>query len=668
MEQDSGSDAVPAFHGRRCVPFIILLSGLGLAIVITVLLLVWHFSRRHNSSSIAAGCVTEDCRRYAEDLLGGIDSRFDPCEDIQKYVCGRLPPVPKSDVISTLIFRRAITEDVPRANQTAYQKAARLLQTCVDVVQKGQTSVEPLKRLMAKIGLFWPDPTTTDFIQLLLVVSLNWDVHVWADITADPTKKDARENTMLAFSESPTAKSWLEKKSQIMKYLQYDQFVSTHLLAFGVSEQDLPRYLDLVKRGDAFVESNLTGAANGEVGEELIEFWRLSTGRRIVSALNAHVAWLGGRYALYGGIWVTNKSLFQKIFEEITGNPDEEHLLKFHLGWTVARSLGSAVSRDLAMLQYFEFERAVFQHEMTCFVSARRMLGLGLITPYAHELRHRGVQREVLRITDSIQESFIDAGESSSALDTAALSRLKNFLQGIHVDVFVPDQITSENVTNDIFTVVPDVVEDLFIENWAVTKEALKNASLPPALTDFSYEHPLYYPDRQTFFVPLGAIESPMYSISLTPAFNYGGLGQFVSSVFGVALYWEDLRWLTSLPLDIYNRRLDCFQRSADMYEDKTEETITRKQIMSAAWSLLPLYNAFKNASAGTSSNLQEAPNWSDDQLFFLAYCHSFCKTEAFRSVSWFCSVLLRNFPRFSEAFDCKRRTYMNPAERCLTW
>lgn len=95
-------------------------------------------------------------------------------------------------------------------------------------------------------------------------------------------------------------------------------------------------------------------------------------------------------------------------------------------------------------------------------------------------------------------------------------------------------------------------------------------------------------------------------------------------------------------------------------------------------------YDAFQKLleSSGTKSIFPKLPGLklTQQQLFFVSFAHMWCDNspefkESYSVASDEHSLprfrvkgVLQNFPEFSEAFSCKKKSFMNPDEKCSLW
>ncbi|KAH7967812.1 hypothetical protein HPB52_002593 [Rhipicephalus sanguineus] len=154
---------------------------------------------RETSSTQAALCGKEACRRMGSLLKDSLDVRRDPCEDFHEYVCGSWPTKhPGRSVAQVLasafrnnVTRRAKDVRIPYAlettKQTAVQKAARHLVACDDIVAE-EDDQSAYGEVLAEGVLAWPDGgvdgnTSSDVLDSMIYMSQVVKIPVLLEVT-----------------------------------------------------------------------------------------------------------------------------------------------------------------------------------------------------------------------------------------------------------------------------------------------------------------------------------------------------------------------------------------------------------------------------------------------------------------------------------------------------
>ncbi|CAI8043856.1 Endothelin-converting enzyme 1 [Geodia barretti] len=140
--------------------------------------------------------------------------------------------------------------------------------------------------------------------------------------------------------------------------------------------------------------------------------------------------------------------------------------------------------------------------------------------------------------------------------------------------------------------------------------------------------------------------------------------------------------WWSQTAVDTFNDRAKCF---VDQYSQyglfgiSVDGNSTLGENIADNGGIRASYNAYKKI-ARESMNLPGLTDFTDDQLFFIAFGQLWCSysTEtSFRaaiavdehSPGEFRNIgTLSNYEEFSEAFNCPAESSMNPPEKCVLW
>lgn len=291
--------------------------------------------------------------------------------------------------------------DVPPTGQSASQKAAKLLQTCLDVIQKG--SVDPLVRFMRQRRLLWPEPSDISILDLLIEMSLHWGVPVWGAFRMDTFNRDLRGRPLLEFGETKDLDLWLQRKELMIKVLQYNQYLTSYLLMFGVAEDKINSTIMAINQADFEVEEALLQHL-GHLNDQFLQLGTLADGDALVASLNHLAYWVDNKYTLHDAIRVRNEFLLNAVLRLLL--PSRNRHISLSFGWNIARQLGQYSSRDLAMVQYYTFDTAEDSLRRDCFDFVRAFMAVGMGQPYVVRSATPQVVRQVTDMTELLQDTL----------------------------------------------------------------------------------------------------------------------------------------------------------------------------------------------------------------------------------------------------------------------
>ncbi|KAH6934409.1 hypothetical protein HPB50_024169 [Hyalomma asiaticum] len=195
-----------------------------------------------------------------------------------------------------------------------------------------------------------------------------------------------------------------------------------------------------------------------------------------------------------------------------------------------------------------------------------------------------------------------------------------------------------------------------------------------------------YFYYTNSIRVSLASIEPPLYSTDGTLAMNYAGLGSYVARELSRAL--DDVgtlvdfqgltrTWWGPTKSKEYRDKLAC-EFDTPSPDDRGVGNTSAGEDVDHRLGLFPhvpaletAYRAYKRAVAADVINrvdvlqLPYLEDYTDDQVFFLTYCHALGAPAGDRYARKLCNVPLRNFRPFAEAFRCIDGSPMSPKKKC---
>ncbi|KAL1441931.1 hypothetical protein MTO96_031087 [Rhipicephalus appendiculatus] len=102
-------------------------------------------------------CSTQACTFVAQWIRNKISPLLRPCDDFYQYVCHAFKDTSQLNRIDKNVafaaVRYAVSTVVPKTKQTIYQKAAGMVQACMNFIRKGLSEVYYLRQWMISLGL-----------------------------------------------------------------------------------------------------------------------------------------------------------------------------------------------------------------------------------------------------------------------------------------------------------------------------------------------------------------------------------------------------------------------------------------------------------------------------------------------------------------------------------
>ncbi|KAL1441006.1 hypothetical protein MTO96_008928 [Rhipicephalus appendiculatus] len=180
-----------------------------------------------------------------------------------------------------------------------------------------------------------------------------------------------------------------------------------------------------------------------------------------------------------------------------------------------------------------------------------------------------------------------------------------------------------------------------------------------------------------------GLLRLPFYSVDVPIAIKYGGLGSVTGRLLSLLFTGKNVKkdvlgstshWWTGGVYQEYEKRAMCFAQQANPDAVLGEEADFLPDYLGARVALDALLYAMADRKTRL---LIPGIALSDEQLFFITYCHVMCASVDFEGKLMLperalkrCNGAVMNMPEFGRAFKCKhgevdKDAILNPAYKC---
>ncbi|XP_054930084.1 membrane metallo-endopeptidase-like 1 [Dermacentor andersoni] len=176
-------------------------------------------------------------------------------------------------------------------------------------------------------------------------------------------------------------------------------------------------------------------------------------------------------------------------------------------------------------------------------------------------------------------------------------------------------------------------------------------------------------------------------------AFNYGSIGTIIAhemmhgyDVVG-SQYDENAKerhWLSPESANHYVNRTLCLRHLhkhvLQPRQEVLNDTVDSENLADLGGTTMA-YSAFRMLPPSKRDTMLPGVAMTANQIFFVGHCTPWCEIELNNtSPPWLsghdryppgrsrCIVPLMNMPEFSDAFNCKLGSYMNPPNKCKFW
>ncbi|XP_070389916.1 neprilysin-2-like isoform X3 [Dermacentor albipictus] len=237
--------------------------------------------------------------------------------------------------------------------------------------------------------------------------------------------------------------------------------------------------------------------------------------------------------------------------------------------------------------------------------------------------------------------------------------------------------------TNQFFKAWRQAKAAAIRQTWADTTILLKNYDKVNAMYDGKY--------NLLVVLPLMLLPSILFTKG-PAAFNYGSLGTILGHemMHGYDVenskYDENAKerqWFSREAAEHYANKTFCLRQFHKNVLRRRQEvlndTVDSENIADLGGTTMA-YSAFRSLPASKRETTLPGVTMTANQLFFVGHCTPWCEEQTTKPPRWLsgrskyapgrsrCIVPLMNMPEFSDAFHCKRGSYMNPSNKCKFW
>lgn len=643
-------------------------------------------------------CQTQQCTNVSSALQQTLTGMYDPCDNFYKYVCSGWKAAPSSKVTSVFgqhqtnltasVVQALKDTKVPGENQSPYQKAAGLFQSCLSILNADNSDTDARKSILEFLRarkapfVIYSD---VDPAALMLDFTLNYGLSVLFDLNVDEAHTISGSRYLKLHMRSSLCRRQKASTEQVMEHLSW----------LGIeNEQEKHNMTTIITTVNEFL-IKLCQKVVEDKGQPEMPIFLLRTFEKVVmhasgDLWNSYMRGLtegalpGEHYVAFPGNYVNR--FLRTVFDKL----ERDHL-RLWMSWDVSIQLRQMVVHSAP--GSFKINSLQGQWEQRCLKHTFEVLQYAAYSVYLHTaVTNKTVSNAramVEKITDSIGRRI---EESSWLEDTTKKVALKKFTKMERI-VGYPEPAESAQTLQEYYANLKDVGPS-FIENWlqashvSARKVLDRLAENPPVIkvnTDMSLVNALYQPMLNTMLVPAALLTPPFFGT--IPAIDFGSVGHLAAHemmhAFDVNSRKRDDNlisrdWWSPRSVEEYNKRVLCLRNSAkgggaapDLSEPDDDKD---SEMMSDVLGLPGLLDAYAAETSLPESllHLGGLERYTSDQLFFVSFCYKWCSNKRpgrrYPDFSVRCNMPLKNTPEFASAFSCSEDSPMNPREKCSFW
>ncbi|XP_064489546.1 neprilysin-1-like [Ornithodoros turicata] len=310
------------------------------------------------------------------------------------------------------------------------------------------------------------------------------------------------------------------------------------------------------------------------------------------------------------------------------------------------------------------------------------------------------VKDSLNQVVDQMKHTLIDYTWMHESVSQQAIRKLNS----IEVHLLYPPFVEDKMVLEQIYRQVPDIGNASLLEDFFHAKSALMlkkwkglvGKGVQPIWNVHYFEPEIVYlHESNELVIPIGMLRAPIYlntgDMPLdTARFGYQLAREISKAIFYKGAFHSDTGniqfWWERSTMKKFEAAEFCFRRAyaaawlPHSIKGQVEAEITVQDNILNYVALKVAHSMYTQPRRGEDTKerrLNGLSSFSSEQLFFIAYAQGQCaksrnasanthlKAEAYVPPRLRINLPLKNFDRFSKAFECKPESPMNPRHRC---
>ncbi|XP_017477486.1 PREDICTED: endothelin-converting enzyme 1 [Rhagoletis zephyria] len=356
--------------------------------------------------------------------------------------------------------------------------------------------------------------------------------------------------------------------------------------------------------------------------------------------------------------------------------------------------------RTIVKFHYiWKFETSDNSTESSCREHTEQYFNYALLPWFIDNVYDADRRADILQLAKHIKETFYDLLGKYTWLDDETRSHAKTKLRAMDITVGYSDEMRHREVINKVY-------EDVEIgDNWyknlqmveknraRVRMRSVNRAIIPPLMSTRDVN--AYYADfLNLVFIGIGISQAPFYHFKYPPSIKFSGIGNIIGHemAHGFDSYCyqynydgKKQNWWTEASLRNFKERYRCMESQYNKFIFHgvlTNGTLTSGDNIADNVGTRISYHAYLNSYGNLDGDKKPLPglNLTNKQLYFLKFAQTWCsgkedaykvrrmKTDVHAYEEFRVIGTLQNMPEFSEVYNCKLGSDMNPLKKCVIW
>ncbi len=645
-------------------------------------------------------------------LLGDMDPKVDPCQNFYQYACGGWLAHTQRPADHPLWARsfstiheknreivRRILEDAAAHPSTDPDRArvGHFYASCMDTARIDAAGAKPLAPYLAEIDQVHDLPTLFAVAGKLERV----EVETIFDLSVRPDFKNPRQNIAQVSQGGlglPDRDYYLSKDPKKQKILDaYPGHITEMLALVGESRDAAAEH---AKEIVAF-ETKLAQASKprADLRDPDKNYHKID--RAGLEKLSPRLPWKAffdaTGYPEIELINVRTPDFFKQLDEILTGT--DPAVLREYLRWHVVNDAAPMLSKPFVDADFDFYDKLLSGQEQIeprwqrCVGFTNRALGEAVGKVYIQQKFPGSSKATAQEMVRDIEAAFESNLPGLPWMDAATREKAETKVAELASMIGYPD--TWRDYSS--LTIVPD---DFFANEVATSRfdfnRRAKKIGHPVDRSEWHMNpqtvNAYNNPTQNQIVFPAGILQPPFFNKDFPAAMNYGGIGAVVGHELTHGFDDQGRKfdaegslreWWSPTVAKKFETRAQCVRDQYSSYQVEpgvhVDGKLTAGENIADIGGLKEAYVAFHNYQKRHGEE-REIPQFTNDQLFFVAYAQNFCALATpqikrmrvtvdphsppeFRAIG-----AVSDNPDFAKTFGCKAGDPMVPKTQCVVW
>ncbi|XP_018323598.2 endothelin-converting enzyme homolog isoform X2 [Agrilus planipennis] len=410
------------------------------------------------------------------------------------------------------------------------------------------------------------------------------------------------------------------------------------------------------------------------------------------------------KVVVYAPQYLGNLSALIKRYENTT---EGKIIINNYLVWQVVRTFTGCLSKAFRDA-YKGLRKALIGSEggeepqwRYCVTDTNNMLGFAIGAIFVREVFHKDSKEQAEVMINEVRTAFKNNFKNLKWMDAETRKAAEIKADAVSDMIGYPDFVLDSNQLDEKFADLVIRVDTYFENNINLIQYTFRKnhekLNEPVNRTTWSmppYTVNAYYtPSKNQMVFPAGILQKPFYSSTYPPSLNFGAIGVVMGHELTHGFddqgreYDKDgnlHKWWNNRTIEKFKERTQCVAQQYSRYKMNGKNlngNNTLGENIADNGGLKAAYHAFLDLS---KSKTEPPPlpglNMTHKQLFFLAFAQVWCSSvtkeatmlqiekDQHSPAKYRVIGSLSNLKEFSDVFQCKSGSPMNPKDKCEVW